>query len=263
MPEAVLVERRGHVMILTINRPEARNACNQAVWVECGSALLEAEADSEIRAIVITGAGDQSFCAGADLKAISRGEAIVPEDPVQASWGFAGVVSNYISKPIVGAVNGTALGGGTELALACDILVAAESATFGLPEVKRGLVAGAGGAFRIARQLPRKIGMEMLLVGDPITAQRALELGLVNRVVSKDQLMDEALQIAEKIAENAPLSVQASKRISLHVVDGKSLEEQELWDLTAKEAAVLVKSEDAMEGPRAFAEKRAPQWKAR
>lgn len=263
MTEAVLVERRGHVMIVTINRPEARNACNEAVWVQCGNALREAEADVETRVIIITGAGDQSFCAGADLKAISRGERIVPEDPVQASWGFAGVVSNFISKPIIGAVNGTALGGGTELALACDIVVAVETATFGLPEVKRGLVAGAGGAFRVVRQMPRKLGMEMLLVGDPITAARAFELGMVNRIVPKERLMEEALAIAEKIAGNAPLSVQASKRIALHLVDGRSVEEEAYWTLTANEASVLVKSEDAMEGPLAFAEKRAPQWKGR
>ena len=263
MAEAVLVERRGHVTIVTINRPEARNACNEAVWVGCGLALAEAEADVETRVVIVTGAGNQSFCAGADLKAISRGERIVPEDPVQASWGFAGVASHYISKPIIGAVNGTALGGGTELALACDLLVAAASATFGLPEVKRGLVAGAGGAFRISRQLPRKLGMEMLLVGDPLTAERAFEFGLVNRIVPREQLMDEALALAEKIAANAPLSVQSSKRIALHIVDGKSRDEEAAWALTVAERMIVVQSEDAREGPLAFTEKRAPQWKGR
>jgi crotonobetainyl-CoA hydratase len=261
--DAVLVERRGSVMIVTINRPEARNACNHDVWVGGGKALQEAEQDIEIRAVIVTGAGDQSFCAGADLKAIAKGERIVPEDPVQASWGFAGVVSHYISKPIIAAVNGTALGGGTELALACDMIVAADSASFGLPEVKRGLLAGAGGAFRMVRQVPTKIGMELLLTGEAISAARAQELGLVNRVVPREKLMDEALALAEKIAANAPLSVQASKRVALSIIDGKRPDEEPLWALTRAESGRVMHSEDAREGPRAFAEKRAPQWKGR
>ena len=261
--EAVLVERRGNVMIITINRPEARNACNHAVWIGGGKALAEAEQDVTVRAIIVTGAGDQSFCAGADLKAISRGERIQPEDPVQASWGFAGIVSHTISKPLIAAVNGTALGGGTELALSCDLIVAADTASFGLPEVKRGLLAGAGGAFRMVRQVPLKIGMELLLTGDAITAARAQELGLVNQVVPKDQLMEAALALAERIAANAPLSVQASKRVALGITDAKRPDEEPLWALTRKESASVMTSEDAREGPRAFAEKRAPQWQGR
>lgn len=259
----VLVERRGHVMIVTINRPEARNACNQAVWIAGGTALAEAEKDIEVRVVIVTGAGDQSFCAGADLKAISRGEAILPSDPVQASWGFAGVATHNISKPVIAAVNGTALGGGTELALSCDMIVAAESATFGLPEVKRGLLAGAGGAFRLVRQVPRKVGMEMLLTGEAITAARGLELGLVNRVVPRERLMEEALALAETIAANAPLSVQASKRVALNIVDGAMPDEAPLWAATTREQAKVSASDDAREGPRAFAEKRTPQWTGR
>lgn len=261
--KAVLVERRGNVMIITINRPEVRNACNQAVWVEGGKAMVEADQNVDIRAVVVTGAGDQSFCAGADLKAIARGEAIKPEDPVQAAWGFAGIVCHYISKPVIAAVNGTALGGGTELALGCDMIVAADHATFGLPEVKRGLIAAGGGAFRLVRQVPRKIGMELLLTGEPITAERAAALGLVNHVVPRERLMDEALALAEKIAANAPLSVQASKRIALNIVDGQMPDEKRFWALTAKEGVEVSRSEDAKEGPRAFAEKREPQWKGR
>lgn len=260
---AVLVERAGHVMIVTINRPEARNACNQAVWLGGGEALEEAENDPQVRVIVVTGAGEQSFCAGADLKAIARGEAIVPADLVKAAWGFAGIASHHVSKPIIAAVNGTALGGGTELALSCDMVVAVEEATFGLPEVKRGLIAGAGGAFRLARQIPQKVGLEMLLTGEPITARRALELGLVNRVVSRDRLMPEAMALAELIASNAPLSVQASKRIALGIEDGKIVAEVADWEKTRRESAVVRQSEDSREGPRAFAEKRAPVWKAR
>lgn len=260
---AVLVEKRGHIMIVTLNRPEARNACNQELWLGGGEALKEAQRDPEIRVVIVTGAGDLSFCAGADLKAISRGEAIVPADPVKAGWGFAGIVTHAVSVPIIAAVNGTALGGGTELVLACDLAVAVEEATFGLPEVKRGLVAGAGGVFRLPRQIPRKVAMEIMLTGEPFTAQRALELGFVNRVVPRAQLMDAALELAEKIAANAPLSVQASKRIALGIEDGKVKSEAADWAKSALESAGVRTSEDAREGPLAFAEKRAPQWKAR
>ena len=260
---AVLVERRGHVMIATINRPEARNAVNQAVHLGLGGALEEAEHDPEVRVVILTGAGDQAFCAGADLKALSRGARLAPKDPVQAAWGFAGMVSHPISKPIIAAVNGFALGGGTELALASDLVVAADTAAFGLPEVKRGIIAAAGGAFRIAEQLPRKVAMEILLTGDPISAERAQALGLVNKVVRRAELMDAALALAERIAVNAPLAVQASKRIAYGVVDGKMPRDADPWALNFKEAAAVMKSEDGREGPRAFAEKRAPVWKAR
>ena len=260
---AVLVERRGHVMIVTINRPEARNAVNEAVWVGAGDALAEADRDVDVRVVVITGAGEQSFCAGADLKALSRGERIAPADPETLAWGFAGIVSHAISKPLIAAVNGTALGGGTEIALACDLAMAAEGASFGLPEVKRGILAGAGGAFRLARQLPGKIAMEMLLTGDPIDASRALELGLINAVVPRAGLIDAAVALAERIAVNAPLSVQASKRIALGIVDGRIASDDAAWAQTRKESATVMRSEDAREGPKAFAEKRAPVWKGR
>ena len=267
MPEPatspVLVERRGHVLIATINRPEARNAINAAVHVGLGLALEEAEDDPEVRALVLTGAGDQAFCAGADLKALARGEAILPRDPVQLAWGFAGVVAHPISKPMIAAVGGFALGGGTELALACDLVVAAETAQFGLPEVKRGLVAAAGGAFRLIQQLPHKVAMEIMLTGEPFSAQRALELGFVNRVVPREQVLEAALALAEAIARNAPLSVQASKRIAVGMVGGAVPADQPRWALNDAESAIVRRSEDAREGPLAFAEKRAPVWKAR
>src|SRR6202008_4876572 len=221
----------------SINRPQARNAINEAVHVGLGLALEQAEHDPEVRAVVLTGAGDQAFCAGADLKALARGERIAPSDRTQAAWGFAGVVAHPISKPMIAAVNGFALGGGTELALACDLVVAAETAMFGLPEVTRGIIAAAGGAFRLVQQLPRKLAMELLLTGEPFTAQRALELGFVNRVVPRDQVMAAALALAEKIALNAPLAVQASKRIANRIADGAIETDRPAWALSDAEAA--------------------------
>ena len=262
-PAEVLVERRGHVLIATINRPEARNAINQAVHVRLGLALEEADADPQVRVVVLTGAGEQAFCAGADLKALARGEPLLPTDPVQLAWGFAGVVAHPISKPMIAAVNGFALGGGTELALACDLVVAAETAMFGLPEVKRGIIAAAGGAFRLVQQLPRKLAMEVLLTGEPFNAQRALELGFVNRVVAQAEVLATALQLAETIANNAPLAVQASKRIAAGVIDGAVAADRAAWALNDAEWERVRVSEDAREGPLAFAEKRAPIWKAR
>ncbi|POX84728.1 enoyl-CoA hydratase [Mycobacterium kansasii] len=258
---AVLVERRGNVMVITINRPEARNAINSAVSVGVGNALDEAQHDPEVRAVVITGAGDKSFCAGADLKAIARRENIYHPD--HGEWGFAGYVHHYIDKPTIAAVNGTALGGGTELALASDLVVAHERAKFGLPEVKRGLIAAAGGVFRIVNQLPRKLAMELLLTGEPITAADAYDWGLINQVVREGAVLDAALTLAARVIVNAPLSVQASKRIAYGVDDGVITDEEAGWQRTTREMSSLIRSEDAREGPLAFAEKREPVWKAR
>lgn len=258
---AVLVDRPGNVMVITINRPGARNAINSAVSIGVGEALEQAQHDPEVRAVVITGAGDKSFCAGADLKAISRRENIYHPD--HAEWGFAGYVRHFIDKPTIAAVNGTALGGGTELALASDLVVAAERAQFGLPEVKRGLVAAAGGVFRIMDQLPRKVAMELLLTGEPLTASDAWEWGLVNQVVKEGSVLDAALALAARVTVNAPLSVQASKRVAYGVDDGVIAADEPGWDRTLREMRSLIRSEDAKEGPLAFAEKREPVWKAR
>lgn len=262
LSSAVLVERRGHILVATINRPEARNAVNAAVHEGLGDAIELAEHDPEIRVVIVTGAGDKAFCAGADLVAVSRGEAIMPKDKAKRAWGFAGFMQHPISKPIVAAVNGFALGGGTELALASDLVVAVDSAKFGLPEVKRGIIAAAGGAFRIVNQLPDKVAMEVLLTGEPISAQRALELGFVNRVVPADRLMECAFQLAHLIAENAPLAVQASKRLAKRIIDGTIPDEAANWEANKRENKALYQSEDAREGPLAFAQKRAPVWKA-
>jgi crotonobetainyl-CoA hydratase len=258
---AVLVERHGSVLIITINRPEARNAINAAVSIGVGDALEEAQHDPEIRVVVLTGAGDKSFCAGADLKAIARRENLYHPD--HAEWGFAGYVQHFIDKPTIAAVNGTALGGGTELALASDLVVALEGAKFGLPEVKRGLIAAAGGVFRIVDQLPRKVAMELLLTGEPMTASDAWEWGLVNQVVKEGSVLDAALALAARITVNAPLSVQASKRIAAGVDNGVITGDEVGWERTVNEMRTLIRSEDAKEGPLAFAEKREPVWKAR
>lgn len=256
-----LSERRGNVLLITINRPDARNAVNQSVSVGVGDALQAAQDDPEIRAVVITGSGDKSFCAGADLKALSRGENLFHPD--HTDWGFAGYVSHFIDKPTIAAVNGTALGGGTELALASDLVVAEESAKFGLPEVKRGLIAGAGGVFRIVDQLPRKVALELMFTGDPMSSADALRWGLINQVVPDGTVVDAALALAERITSNAPLAVQASKRVAYGADDGVVTGEKDGWKRTNREFVTLLQSEDAKEGPLAFAQKRQPVWKAK
>lgn len=257
---AALTERRGNVLLITLNRPDARNAVNGAVSTAVGDALEQAQGDPEIRAVVITGSGDKSFCAGADLKAISKGEPLF--HPAHPEWGFAGYVRHFIDKPTITAVNGTALGGGTELALASDLVVAKESVVFGLPEVKRGLIAGAGGVFRIAEQLPRKVALELLFTGESMPAADALRWGLINQVVADGTELEAALALAERITVNAPLAVQASKRVAYGADDGVVPADEPGWNRTNREFSVLLKSEDAKEGPLAFAEKRQPVWKA-
>ncbi|MCP9270775.1 crotonase/enoyl-CoA hydratase family protein [Mycolicibacterium arenosum] len=255
-----LVERRGNVALITINRPEARNAVNAAVSIAVGDALHAAQEDPEVRAVVITGAGE-SFCAGADLKAIARRENLF--HPEHGEWGFAGYVQHYIDKPTIAAVNGTALGGGTELALASDLVVAEERTKFGLPEVKRGLIAAAGGVFRIVDQLPRKVAMELLFTGEPMSSADALKWGLINQVVPDGTVVDAALALADRITGNAPLAVWASKRVANGVDDGVITGDVDGWNRTMREIGGVLRSEDAKEGPRAFAEKRAPVWQAK
>lgn len=255
-----LTERRGNVLLITLNRPEARNAINASVSIAVGDALDEAQNDPEVRAVVITGAG-QTFCAGADLKAIARRENLY--HPEHGEWGFAGYVQHLIDKPTIAAVNGTALGGGTELALASDLVVAEERTKFGLPEVKRGLIAAAGGVFRIVDHLPRKVAMEMIFTGEPMTSADALNWGLINQVVPDGTVVDAALALAERITVNAPLAVWASKRVALGVDEGAITGEQAGWTRTMREMGAVLRSADAKEGPMAFAEKRPPVWQAK
>jgi crotonobetainyl-CoA hydratase len=226
-----------------------------------GDAMVQAQQDPDVRVVVITGSGDKSFCAGADLKALSRGEQLLHPD--QPKWGFAGYVRHFIDKPTIAAVNGTALGGGTELALASDLVIAGKTAKFGLPEVKRGLVAAAGGVFRLVEQLPRKVALELMFTGEPMSSSDALKWGLINEVVPDGTELDAALALAERITVNAPLAVQASKRVAVGVDDGIITDDEVGWTRTMREIVMLMQSEDAKEGPLAFAEKRQPVWKAK
>jgi enoyl-CoA hydratase len=236
--DVLLSERIGDVLVLTLNRPEVRNALNPELKDALLGALDAADADTEVRALVLTGNGP-IFCAGMDLKAFARGAS------------FGGLSSFYqegISKPVIAALNGSALAGGFELALACDLIVAAEDAKVGIPEVKRGLFA-AGGGTTLSARIPLAAALELGLTGDAISVNRAHELGLVNRVVPADQVRDEAIALAMKIAENAPLSVAITKKLM----------RERRWG-TPEEIAGIFRSADAMEGARAFAERRQPVW---
>lgn len=254
------VDREEHVLVLTIDRAHARNAADADLATRMADALDEAEQDREIRCVVITGAGDKAFCAGADLKGIGRGE--FPLAPGREHYGFAGVTQHPTSVPLIAAVNGLALGGGAEVVLACDLAVAAESAVFGLPEVKRGLIAAAGGVFRLPEQLPRKVAMRMMLTGEPIDAAEALRFGFVNEVVPDGAVLEAALRLASAVAANAPLAVQASKRLAWGMVDGRITREQQSWERNEAEMTAVVGSSDVQEGVLAFIEKRPPAWTA-
>jgi enoyl-CoA hydratase/carnithine racemase len=253
---AVERERRGNVEILTINRPEARNAVNGDVTAAMAAALDAAEGDDRCWVVVVTGAGDKSFSAGLDLKAFASGQGAGIID----ANGFASITRRSFPKPLVAAVNGTALAGGCEIMLSCDLVVAAEHARFGIPEVKRGLIAGAGGLLRLPRRIPRAVALELALTGEPIDAARAFEIGLVNRVVPADRLIEEAVTLAELVAENAPLAVRCSKRVMLESAD---LTEKEAWALNDSTFSEIFTSADAMEGAVAFAEKRKPAWQGK
>lgn len=259
--ETLIVERRGHVVLITLNRPQSMNAINAQLWREAGAALEQFSKDPDSWVAVITGAGDKSFCAGDDLKEHAAGRSTVPDDA--AHWGFAGIVRHYISKPIIAAVNGYAYGGGMEIVLACDLVVACETATFALPEVKRGTIAAAGGLLRLPRQIPLKVAMNTVLTGRPLTAAEAERWGLVNLIVPRGKVVAAAMTLAEMICENAPLSVRASKEIIYRGLDMPLDHPPAAWDMNERFLAEIHASEDRHEGARAFADKRKPAWKGR
>jgi enoyl-CoA hydratase len=254
MPDEVLVERHGAVQVITINRPAARNALDAAVARGVAAAVDELETSDDLRAGVLTGAGG-TFSAGMDLKAFLRGES-----PAIEGRGLCGITITPPRKPLIGAVEGWAVAGGFELLLACDLVVAARTAKFGVPEVKRSLVAGGGAALLLARRVPFALALELLLTGDPIDADRAAEVGLVNRVVEEDGALAAAVELASRIAENGPLAVAATKRIAYSSGDWTTAEG---WDRQAEIMQPVFGSEDAREGATAFAEKRPPVWKGR
>jgi enoyl-CoA hydratase len=254
--EPVLVrEQRGAVLVLRLNRPEARNALNPELMGQLGIGLRDAESDPGIRAVVITGTGDRAFCAGMDLRAFAEGGISPNPDQAEGMAHFGRFTSGEIAVPIVGAAQATAVAGGFEVLLGCDVVVASASAQLGVPEVKRSLFAAGGGVF-LASRIPLAVALELTLTGDNIDAQRAYELGLVNRVVPAEQVLDEAIALAERIARNGPLALAATKElVRLSAVDmAKAQARASEW------APKVFGSNDAKEGATAFIEKRDPVW---
>ncbi|MDX6672471.1 MAG: enoyl-CoA hydratase [Solirubrobacteraceae bacterium] len=252
--EAVLTERRGDVLVITLNRPDARNAVNGALAEGIAAALDELDGDDTLRVGVLTGAG-KGFSSGMDLKAFVAGERPYVEDR-----GFAGITQRSSRKPLIAAIEGFAVAGGFEIALSCDLIVAARGARLGIPEVKRSLVAAAGALFRLPRRIPYHLAMELALTGDPIDAERAHELGLVNRLAEPGEALDAALELAAAIVKNGPLALIASKEIVRNAPDWT---EAEAWEKQGAIAGPVMVSQDAREGAIAFAEKRDPVWKGR
>jgi enoyl-CoA hydratase len=252
--EPVLAERRDGVLLITLNRPQARNAVNLALAEGMAAALDDLDADDDVTVGVITGAG-AGFCAGMDLKAFVTGER-----PWAGDRGFAGIVRRASRKPLIAAVEGFAVAGGLEVALACDLIVAARGAKLGIPEVKRSLVAAAGALRRLPQRLPYGVAMELALTGEPITAERGYELGLVNRLADAGGALDAALELARAIAANGPLALDATKAIVQQQFDWS---EEEFWQRQDELAAPVMSSQDAREGAVAFSEKRAPVWQGR
>lgn len=248
---------RPHVALVTINRPEARNAVNSAVATQLDAAVKRVEADPDIWAAVLTGAGGVAFCAGADLRQVSEGGMDGLYTPDGA---FAGFVKHRRDKAWIAAVEGFAVAGGCELALSCDMIVASEQSTFALPEVKRGLVAAAGGVYRLPRAVPRAIAVELIATGDRITARRAAELGLINHVTETSGAVEGALALAERICVNAPIAVRESLKVARAALDH---DDDTLFQMGLEAQEVIKLTEDFQEGPRAFLEKRAPNWLGR
>jgi enoyl-CoA hydratase len=249
-------ETRGRVAVLTINRPEARNAVNGAVATGMEAGIDRLEEDGDVWAGVVASTGPV-FSAGADLKLIASGGFAEMETD---RGGFAGIVRRERRKPLIAAVDGPALAGGCEIALACDMIVASTGASFGLPEVKRSLVAAAGGLFRLPRALPRNLALEVALTGDPIDASRAHAHGLVNQLCAPGEALEGALALAERICANAPVAVWQTRKV---VLEAAQESDERAWQITRDALGDVVRTDDFREGPLAFVEKRAPNWKGR
>jgi len=249
-------ETRDHVAVITLDRPDARNAINGVMSSGIEAALDRYESDDALWAAVLTGSGPV-FCAGADLKEVAAGNIGAT---ATAKGGFGGIAHRERTKPLIAALNGPALAGGFEIALACDLIVASDRSFFALPEVKRSLIAVAGALFRLPRAIGMTQAMEVLLTGEPLSAARAYELGLVNRLVPPDRVFDEAMALGDKIASNAPLAVQVTRKLAARAF---AADEATLWREGFEAFQTNLRTEDAKEGPRAFIEKRAPRWKAR
>ncbi len=254
MTEELLRSRDGHVEVLTINRPHARNAINLAVATALSAALDDCERDDDVWAVILTGAEDKAFSAGMDLKAFAQGEFPVTDQ------GFGGITERHFSKPLICAANGSAFAGGFEMLLSCDLVIAADHAVFGIPEVSRGLIAGAGGLVRLPRRVARAVALEMALTAEPISAARALELGLVNRVVPSSEVAASAMAMAQRICANAPFAVRLSKKLLVSALDKT---EEAAWELNNEAFRTIAASSDALEGAVAFAEKRPPVWQGK
>jgi crotonobetainyl-CoA hydratase len=256
----VLTRRDGGTLVIQINRPAALNAIDAATAQLAGEAMASAQSDPDVRVVVLTGTGPRAFSAGADLKALTTGKLPYAD---RTEWGFAGIAEHAIDKPVIAAVNGLAFGGGLEIVATADLVIAAEHARFAIPEVRVGVIAGAGGLIRLPRQIPYRAALAAGLTGEPFTAQQALAWGFVNEVVAADDVLPRALELAGRIGENAPLAVQASKRIMRGIVDGVLTDEDAAWDLSNREMLAIRETADFQEGPRAFAEKRQPRWQGR
>jgi enoyl-CoA hydratase len=250
----VLTERRSNVLVITLNRPEVRNAVNAALAAGVAGALEELDADDSLSVGVLTGAGG-FFCAGMDLGAFVKGES-----PYFGDRGFAGIAQRSARKPLIAAIEGFAVAGGMEIALACDLIVAAKGAKIGIPEAKRSIVAAGGALLRLPRRMPYHLVMELALTGDPFLAERFHELGVVNRLVEPGSALDVALELAAQLSRNGPLALAASKRILQEQFDWSSAE---MWEKQGAITGRVMASEDAKEGASAFKEKRDPVWKGR
>ncbi|BCX67900.1 enoyl-CoA hydratase-related protein [Pseudomonas izuensis] len=255
--EVIYQDLQGGIALITLNRPNKRNAINVSVSRTLARLVEKTEANPDIRVVVLTGSGPLAFCAGADLGDIASG---IGEQIADNQSGMCGLIHAERRKPWIAAVRGAALGGGTELALACDMIIAGNNASFTLPEVKRGLIAGAGGIYRLIRRIPPAIAMELLLTGNRLEAERAKALGLVNQTVDDEQVLERALELARHIAGNAPLAVQETLQIARQAL---ALGEAQLRLDVEAAGKRLQTSEDVQIGVRAFQEKRTPQWKGR